>query len=258
MRIAIDVTMDYQLAGAETVLLTLDAAETDGQKVLQSALDIADATLHRIPGEGGTGARVCASVTSDRLKLRYSAVVDVTRSEIMLDALPQAGLGALPPEALSCLRPSRFCQSDLFVPFMGRRFGHLKGGAKVIAIRDWVKAEIAYVSGSSTPTTTAMETFVSREGVCRDATHLFCALARAAGIPARYTSVYGADVHPPDFHAVAQVWLDSAWHFIDPTGMVAADGVVIIGCGRDAADVAFMETAGNAYVVSQNVRVTRQ
>jgi transglutaminase-like putative cysteine protease len=85
---------------------------------------------------------------------------------------------------------------------------------------------------------------------------MVCALCRAAGIPARYVSVYGPGVQPPDFHAVAQVWLDGAWRIVDATGMCSADAVVVVAVGRDACDVAFMETETPAYLVTQSVLVT--
>ncbi|MBR3371377.1 MAG: transglutaminase family protein [Rhodobacteraceae bacterium] len=257
MRITIDVTLDYRLSGEDTVLLTLEAAQTDGQTVLDSALDIGPVPLHRLPGEGGVGERVCAVVDGDNLKLRYHASVQVSRRDVALEPLAQMPLESLSPEVLTYLRPSRFCQSDLFTPFVQRQFGHLEGGAKIAAMRDWVASGLAYVIGSSNPATTAIDTFVAREGVCRDFTHLMCSFARAAGIPARYISVYGADVQPPDFHAVAQVWLDGDWHIVDATGMGRAGALVVIACGRDAADVAFMETTKNAMPVVQNIRVTQ-
>ena len=131
-------------------------------------------------------------------------------------------------------------------PFADERFGHLEGGAKIAAILDWTSSSLAYVPGSSCGTTTAYDTFVMREGVCRDYAQLVCGLARAANIPARYVTGYGANVDPADFHAVAEVWLDGAWHLVDATGMCSASGLAIIGTGRDATDVSFMETEKEA------------
>jgi len=257
MQIDIDVTLHYKLSGEDTVLLTLEAAQTDGQSVQSSVLDIGQATQHHIDAEGRVGARTYALLKGGELNLRYIAQVNVTRPEHKLTGLAQMPLHTLSPDVLSYLRPSRFCQSDLLSAFVEDQFGHLDGGAKILAMRDWIATEISYVVGSSFPATTAIDTFVARQGVCRDFAHLLCAFARAAGIPARYTSVYGADVQPPDFHAVAQVWLDGGWYIVDATGMGCATGLVIIACGRDAADVAFMETTKNAWPVAQTIRVSK-
>lgn len=258
MRIDIDVTMEYQLGGDEAVLLTIEAAQTSGQTVVENLLEIESVSLDRISGEGGLGQRVWAHVKNERVKLRYRAKVDVTRSAVALENLAATPVHALPSNVATYLRASRYCQSDLFINFVTQQFGDLNGGAKIASILNWVAAEIAYVPGSSGATTTAIDTFVARQGVCRDFTHVVCSLARAANIPARYTSVYCADVSPPDFHAVAQVWLDGEWHLVDATGMSSADGLVVIGAGRDAGDVAFLETMQWAQLINQKVAVNRR
>jgi transglutaminase-like putative cysteine protease len=242
MRFDISATLDYEINGNQALLLSIEAAQTEGQTVLSSALTIENTPLYAINGEGSVGQKQWAHATDQHFVAKYQATVDVFRPDVALETLTAAPMHALPAEVLTYLRPSRFCQSDLFTDFVGKHFGTLEGGAKVAAILDWVAREIAYVSGSSSGTTTAIDTFVGCEGVCRDFAHLLCSLLRAANIPARYTSVYGINVTPADFHAVVQVWLDGAWHLIDPTGMGRASDLVVIAIGRDAADVAFMET----------------
>lgn len=256
MRIKIDVTMDYQLPRAEPVLLTLAAARTVGQTLLMSHLEVQNARLEWIEAEGLIGQRVWAFLGTQDLSLRYSATVDVTRPALALEDLAPTAFDALPAHVLSYMRPSRFCQSDLFTSFVGQEFGHLSGGAKVAAMRDWITQEIAYMPASSNPATTAIDTFVARAGVCRDSAHLLCSMTRAANIPARYTSAYGVGVTPPDFHAVAEVWLDGSWHLVDPTGMSSADKMAVIGSGRDAVDVAFMENESGAMLRNQIVNVS--
>lgn len=257
MRLNIDVTMEYQLTGHDTVLLTLEAAQTDGQTVVESTLDVAGADLRWIEVEGMPGRRVWAHVTSDRLQLLYRALVDVTRTGAALEDLAGTQMRDLPGDVVSYLRPSRFCQSDLLTEFAARQFRGLEGGARIAAIVDWTRSAIAYVPGSSGATTTAVDCFIARKGVCRDYAHLVCGLARAGNIPARYTSVYGAEVDPQDFHAVAEVWLEGAWHLVDATGMCRAADLVVIGSGRDASDVAFIETEDWAHPLWQKVDVRR-
>ena len=57
--------------------------------------------------------------------------------------------------------------------------------------------------------------------------------------------------------AVAQVWLSGAWHFVDATGMCRANSLALIAVGRDACEVAFMETASEARMLRQVVQVTQ-
>jgi transglutaminase-like putative cysteine protease len=104
---------------------------------------------------------------------------------------------------------------------------------------------------------------VERRGICRDYAHVMITLARAAAIPARYASVYAPGVEPPDFHAVAEVFLadatipgGGAWHLVDATGMADPANMVKIGVGRDAADVSFMTVFGCAEFGDKMVAVT--
>lgn len=136
---------------------------------------------------------------------------------------------------------------------MNTRFGHVEGGAKILAIRDWIAQEVRYLQATSDPQTPVLDTFARRNGVCRDFAHLVCALSRAAGIPARYVPVYGPDVAPPDFHAVAQVWPAGGWYLVDATGMGPPRDLLLSGVGRDAFDASFMATSDEATFLSQNV-----
>ena len=69
-------------------------------------------------------------------------------------------------------------------------------------------------------------------------------LCRAAGIPARAVAAYALHLDPPDFHAVFEVFLDGGWWLVDPTRLAPIGGMVRIAHGRDAADIAFLTTAG--------------
>ena len=97
--------------------------------------------------------------------------------------------------------------------------------------------------------TTAFDTVTQRAGVCRDFSHLAIALCRTLGIPARYVSGYAAKLAPPDFHAVFEAYLNGpdggAWYLFDPTRKADPAGIVRIGLGRDAAEVAFCSPYGD-------------
>ncbi len=257
MRMQIDVLLNYGLAEPTTVFLAIEAARTDGQQIEFENLEIGDAEVTRIAGDAGVGERIWAVTCQPQMQLSYRAVVDVTRPKARLKGLEATPLHQIPAEAAPYLRPSRYCQSDKFIGYVTRHFGHLPGGERVIAIRDWIESELTYLPGASDADTNVLETFAGRQGVCRDFAHLMCTLVRAAGIPARMTAAYGPDVTPPDFHAVAQVWLDGAWHLVDATGMCEADGLAIIAVGRDAYDIAFMESQAPATLYNQWVNAER-
>ncbi|HWT13070.1 MAG TPA: transglutaminase family protein, partial [Allosphingosinicella sp.] len=191
------------------------------------------------------------------LRARYRATVEVGRPSVDLAELAIAPLRELPGEVIPYIWPSRYCEADRFETFVARRFGRHEGGAKVAAMAEWIRSRLDYRSGSSDSTTTAADTFVSREGVCRDYAHLLAAFARAAAVPARLVSAYALKVDPPDFHAVVEVWLGGGWRLVDPTGMAPPDGLVRVCVGRDATDIAFLTSFGEAEMRAQSVAVTR-
>jgi transglutaminase-like putative cysteine protease len=118
-----------------------------------------------------------------------------------------------------------------------------RGHSRVSTICGWIYQNIEYRSDSET---TAVETLVQRVGVCRDFAHLGIAFCRALGIPARFITCYAFGLSPPDFHAVFEAYLDGRWWLFDATRQAALDGVVRIGLGRDAAEVAFATPFGDA------------
>jgi transglutaminase-like putative cysteine protease len=162
----------------------------------------------------------------------------------------------LPGELTAYLLPSRYCQSDRLEGFVLREFAGLTGGPLASALSAWVTDSLDYRMGTSSGETTALDTFASRAGVCRDYAHLLVALARAGGIPARCVSAYAPGVDPPDFHAVAELWLDGGWRLVDATGMASCGDVARVCIGRDATDIAFMTVFGQAQLYEQVVRVT--
>lgn len=256
MRISVDVHMTYQFAQPNTVALVLEAAHAPGQQIVRESLDLGDARVTRIAGDSGVGQRIWAQVGTE-MQLHYQAQIDIARPGPDLSGMQAAPLHALPTEAAPYIRPSRYVQSDKFVSFVGKRFSDLQGGAKVAAIRDWIEMNLSYVPGASDSDTNVLETFAGRQGVCRDYAHLFCAMVRAAQIPARMASVYGPDVTPQDFHAVGEVWLDGGWHLVDATGMCGPETMALIAVGRDAYDIAFMKSQAPATLINQGVSVIR-
>lgn len=96
---------------------------------------------------------------------------------------------------------------------------------------------IKYTPGSTSTTTIAVQAFDGKVGVCQDFAHLFIALARQAGIPARYAN--GLFVGEGASHAWAEVYIDGMWIGIDPTHNRLTDESYVRFCaGRDFQDCA--------------------
>ncbi|MBB3692143.1 transglutaminase family protein [Sphingomonas sp. BK580] len=257
MRLSIQVLLDYGFPEPADVLLQIEAAALPAQRLETQALVIeSDHPIRAVAGEEGVGQR-CWARGERRLVARYEAVVAIERAALDLSGLLATPVTSLPAVTIPYLLPSRYCESDRFEHLVRRRFEGLSGGALALALADFVRGHLRYDGAETDSRTTAMETFASGRGVCRDYAHLLVALARAAEIPARCVAVYAPGVDPPDFHAVAELWLDGGWHLVDATGMARADEMAVVTVGRDATDIAFMTVFGTANLWTQTVQVAR-
>lgn len=255
MNLKIDVALDYWFEQPCDILLQVEAAAMTGQTVTSADLTITPPDhLSRIAAQDNIGTRIWLRAQG-RVLIEYSATVRIERAASHFADLPGMAPRYLPGEAVPYLMPSRYCPSNRFLDFVGAEFGSVQGGAKIAAMRDWIAGHLSYVPGASDGDTTAADTFDSREGICRDYAHLMITLARAADIPARVASVYAPGVTPPDFHAVAEVFLGGAWHLVDPTGMASGQDIAVIGIGRDIGDVAFLTAFGALEMKGQSVSV---
>lgn len=253
----------YRFETQSDVLLHVEAAPLPEQAVVAARLDCTPtAHFSRVPAQDAVGERIWLHHQGD-FTVDYTSRIEVHRR---VDDI--AGLAALPPyrlpgETVQYLMDSRYCPAGRFEPFVEEEFGGFDGGAKIIAMRDWIARHFRYVAGTSDSTTTAIDSFVERRGVCRDFAHTMISFARAAAIPARFVSGYGPDVTPQDFHAVAEVFLADAtgeggtWQMVDATGMAQPSEFAKIAVGRDAADASFLTCYGNIELLSMEISVTR-
>jgi transglutaminase-like putative cysteine protease len=108
-----------------------------------------------------------------------------------------------------------------------------------------VRAQVAYMAGSTGVRTNAQEAWEQGQGVCQDMAHVTVALLRAAGLPARYVSGYlhaDPDAAPGqtlvgESHAWVEYWAGS-WLPLDPTsGAEVRERHVVVARGRDYADI---------------------
>ncbi len=115
----------------------------------------------------------------------------------------------------------------------------LQGDAltRALQLSDAVYTAIEYKAGVTCTATTAQQAFATRQGVCQDFSHIFIALARAAGIPARYAN--GLPLGEGQSHAWCEVYADGIWQGIDPTrNRLIGEDYVRFCTGRDFGDCA--------------------
>ena len=253
MEFTIGCTLRYAVETLTPFVFNLEAVELPRQRILSEALttnmELGEPDRFEAPESGNRFLRFL--VPKGELQIDYQA--QIALDPLMLDptGVTEIAGGSLPMEVLPYLNASRYCQSDRLNRFANREFGRgPTGHQRVTAICNWIRDNVDYQAGTSDALTSAYDTLGDRAGVCRDFAHLAITLCRAVGIPARYISAYAWQLSPPDFHAVFEAFLQGpgggAWYLFDPTRMAALDGLVRIGAGRDAADVAFCSIYGNA------------
>lgn len=105
----------------------------------------------------------------------------------------------------------------------------------------YIREHFTYQLGVTTVRSTVAEVIAGGSGVCQDYAHVFIALCRHLGLPARYVSGYLGDVTESGAsHAWAEAYLPPyGWVGLDPTqGGLCTGRHVKVAVGRDYADVA--------------------
>jgi len=263
IRIELQIELNYQIdfQGADFVF-NIHVAQTASQTVSGETLTLSQAVephIHVDPLTGNRYMRLRAE--PGPLTVSYQATVDLVHHWADPAQLAEVPVHRLPPEVMGYIYPSRYCQSDRLIRLATREFGSMwQGHSRVQAIRDWVLNHVAFTSNSSNSSTSAVDTVIERAGICRDFAHLMIALCRAINIPARFVTGtdYGADpvLGPPDFHAYVEVYLGDRWYIFDPSGTAIPMGLVRLGTGRDAADVAFATIFGGVQSQAPFIRAT--
>jgi transglutaminase-like putative cysteine protease len=252
-RIHIRYTLDlhYDVFGPADFIFNIHASRSAQQRVRSEALVVEPAVAWRIETEPSFGNRLLRlRADPGPLDIRYSGSVEVEQVIADPARVVAGAIDALPAEVLPFLRPSRYCQADRVQQLAWREFGQMTPGhEQADAVCRWVRANVEFRAGTSTIATSALETLEQGVGVCRDFVHLAIALLRGLNYPARFVSGvdYGAPegLGPPDFHSYVEAYIGERWWLFDPTGITPLTGLIRIGTGRDAADVAFATMFGN-------------
>ena len=250
MRLELGCKLAYETTADTPFVFNIEAQETGSQSIVSESLRLTpDLPVERwtMPESGNRYFRVNAK--PGPLLVEYAAEVTMMSGLDDPADVTEIPLSAMPLSVFPHLYPSRYCQSDKLERFARSTFGGLDAGYdRVNGICNWINDYVAYEGGVSDALTTAFDTVTQRAGVCRDFSHLAIALCRTLGIPARYVSGYAAKLTPPDFHAVFEAYLSGpeggAWYLFDPTRKADPAGIVRIGLGRDAAEVAFCSPYG--------------
>jgi transglutaminase-like putative cysteine protease len=172
----------------------------------------------------------------------------------------QHSVPELPDETLKFLMGSRYCDTQKLTSTAWSLFGgYSEGWPRLQAVLDYTHNRIGFGYSNARNDRTASEAHEERIGVCRDYAHLAIALCRCLNIPARYCTGYLGDIGVPpdrtpmDFSAWFEVFMGGQWWTLDARHNQARIGRILVGRGRDAADVAISTTFGNAMLTEFSV-----
>ena len=165
--------------------------------------------------------------------------------------LMQTPVEWLPESTLVYLLGSRYCETDLLSATAWQRFGGVPGGwQRVQAICDFVHGHIQFGYAHARRTRSAWEGYNEQRGVCRDFAHLANTLCRCMNIPARYCTGYLGDFgvppdpSPMDYAGWFEAYLGDHWYTFDARHNTPRIGRILVARGRDACDVALVNTFG--------------
>jgi transglutaminase-like putative cysteine protease len=258
VRYRVGCQLAYELASPTTFIFNIEVARLVRHVNLTEELRIRPGgahLTHTVPDVRNRYFSVNAQAGS--LSIDYAAEVDLDVFRADPATVREIPLTHIPLDILPYLMPSRFVPSDRLAAFAYREFGDLQPGhSRVTAICNWIYENIEYRRGTSTAITTASESLIARAGVCRDFAHLGISFCRALNIPARFVSCYAYGLEPRDFHAVFEAYLNGRWWLFDGTRQAHLDGLVRIGVGRDAAEIAFSSAFGE--VTEGPVQITME
>lgn len=111
----------------------------------------------------------------------------------------------------------------------------------LIKLAEAILNKVPYTPLHTSVHTSAQQAFHAGYGVCQDHSHIFIAMCKALGLPARYVSGY---LYVPQqshlaSHAWAEVFLEDAWYCFDISNqMFRPSAHIYVAIGRDYWDVA--------------------
>jgi transglutaminase-like putative cysteine protease len=245
MRLTVDYRTIYSFAEPQRrviQLLRVTPSSFEGQAVVDWRIDVdRDARLKtRSDGYGNECTMLYVDGPVDAITL-------TVRGEVLTE--DRAGIVNGAPEPLPpglFVRPTPQTLPDAAIIAFAREVEGLADDrlGRLHALMAALNARVAFDTVLTDPTRGAAAAFAQGRGVCQDHAHIFCAVARLLGYPARYVSGHllrdgGASVQPAG-HAWAEAWIeDYGWIGFDATNNVCpTDAYIRVAIGLDYHDAA--------------------
>lgn len=213
----------------------------DGQRVVFWSVTVSDATKGAQVRDGAGDALQSWTVKGpvSGVEVRVQGTVET----VDLAGVLRGHRETVPPDAY--LRDTPATAADLALRDLAAAAKGAEGPlAAAHALAGAVADAIAYRPGVTEARTTAAEALALGEGVCQDHAHALIAVARVAGLPARYVSGYLFSNQDGAAHEAAHAWAEVhvaglGWVGFDPANRCCPDARYIrLGSGYDAQDAA--------------------
>ncbi|MGZ8282107.1 MAG: transglutaminase family protein [Allosphingosinicella sp.] len=266
MRLTVQYTTAYHYSDPPRriiQLLRVTPSSFSGQSVLDWRIDVdCDARLReRRDGYGNVAHMLFIEKPGPSLAITIAGSVLTEDKAGLVQGLHYD----LPPQVF--VRPTPLTASGPAIDRLARWTAKCKGGAldKLHALAAHLHGNIRFDTEATAVDTSAEQACAAGHGVCQDFTHVFIAVSRRLGLPARYVSGHlfrrdGLLVQEAG-HAWAEAWIeDLGWTAFDAVnGICTDDAYIRVACGldyRDAAPVAGARLGGGDEELTVQVRVS--
>jgi transglutaminase-like putative cysteine protease len=170
----------------------------------------------------------------------YQKLMIMAQGVVELNLTHQQGLNdSINPNLF--LQPTEATQCNAAMQAFAERHVPACNRRHLIALAQAVLEHIPYISNSTSVHGSAIDAFEARQGVCQDHSHIFIALCKHLGLPARYISgyLYAQNASHLASHAWAEVFIDQSWYCFDVSNLLFTPSAhIYVAVGRDYWDVA--------------------
>ena len=244
IRIAHKTTYKYaEPASGAIQTLRLTPRNHDGQYVIDWRIDISEDC--RLVNHEDAFGNITHTFTVDGSFAELEVTADGEVETTDLSGFVRGTVERFPPSLF--LRQTALTEPDAAILAFAREIKS-KSNNDVLELLHLLLNEvhrtITFDVDQTGATTTAVEAFAAKRGVCQDLTHIFVAAARALDIPARYVGGYFYRQDGVVAQAAGHAWAEAhvphiGWIGFDPAnGICPADAHVRVAIGLDYLGVA--------------------
>jgi transglutaminase-like putative cysteine protease len=237
MKIAIEHTTRYQYASEASYCaqsLRLTPASFDGHRVLdwRTVVEPAGETTPTRDGLGNVIHLVTVTIPHREIVIHAAGTVEVEDRNGVVTGLSDG----VPVRVFRRVTP--LTRPDRQITDLAAATREMEPIARLHAMMHEIRDRVEYRKGATNSETPAGEALAAGVGVCQDHAHIFIAMARAGGIPARYITGYmlDAEAAAEAHHAWAEAWVEGlGWIGFDVANRICpTDRYVRMAAALDA------------------------